>query len=387
MSQMTAEEMLAKLVSFDTTSAKTNLPLIEWVADYLDGHGVVPVILPSDDGIHANLYAHVGPEEPGGVILSGHTDVVPVTGQAWDSDPWVVTERDGRYYGRGTCDMKGFLAIALAAVPTMGSLDRPIQLALSYDEEVGCLGCVPMVKAIAALPHRAEMCIVGEPSMMKAVTGHKGSIGYTTHVRGYEVHSSLVHRGVSAVMNAARMVEWHRTTMAENAADAAGAGSSGYEPPYTTLHVGTIEGGTAGNITARDCRFLTDIRIIPGEDETEWDRRYRAMAAEIEADMRVIHPGTGIDISERMITPALAAEDGGRAEALVRRLTGDNSDNVVSYQTEAGHFQQAGFSTVICGPGSIEQAHQPNEYISVAQFDHGRRFMSALVGSLSAAAA
>lgn len=376
-------QMLDTLVAFDTTSHRSNLPLIDWVEDYLRGHGVTCARVPDETGEKANLYAHIGPEIPGGVILSGHTDVVPVDGQDWVTDPWTVTEKDGRLYGRGTCDMKGFLALALAAVPKMlaADLKRPIQLALSYDEEVGCAGVIPMVHEMATKLPKAEMCIVGEPSMMKVVSGHKGALGFHTHVHGFEVHSSLVHRGVSAITHAARLIDWHRTTMAANAA--AADPDNPYEPPYTTLHNGLIEGGTAGNITAKDCWFVSDIRILPGEDPDDWDRRYRAFAAEVEAEMKAVVPETRIDVQYRPQVPALDAEEDGPAESLVRRLTGDNSVNVVSYQTEAGHFQQAGFSTVICGPGSIEQAHQPNEYVSVAQYEAGARFMDDLIAALS----
>lgn len=383
MTQLSPRQVLDTLVGFDTTSHRSNLPLIEWVENYLDSFGVAHKRLPNEAGTHANLYAHVGPMTDGGVILSGHTDVVPVIGQDWKTDPWVVTEIDGKYFGRGTCDMKGFIAQALAHVPHMLSagLKRPIQLALSFDEEVGCEGVIPMVEAMAADTPKADLCIVGEPSLMKVVTGHKGSIGYETFVHGFEVHSSLVHKGVSAVMNAARLIEWHRKAMAENAA--AANPEDPYVPPYTTLHVGTIEGGTAGNITAKDCKFQTDIRIIPGESEADWDARYRAFSAELTAEMQTIHPDTEVEVQTRMVVPALEAEVDGAAEALCRRLTGDNSSNVVSYQTEAGHFQRAGYSTAICGPGSIEQAHQPNEFISVEQFDQGGKFMRDLIKSLS----
>lgn len=383
MTTLSPREMLDRLVGFDTTSDRSNLALIDFVEGYLGELGVSCVRVPNAAGDKANLYAHIGPEVEGGVILSGHTDVVPVAGQAWDTDPWVVTERDGRLYGRGTCDMKGFLALALAHVPQMldAGLTRPIQLALSYDEEVGCAGVIPMVHEMALRLPRADVCIVGEPSMMKAVTGHKGALGYETHVHGFEVHSSLIHRGVSAVMNAARLIEWHRLAMEENEVRA--DRTSLYEPPWTTLHAGTIAGGTAGNITARDCRFTSEIRIIPGEDEAGWDTRYRAECARIEAAMQAVVPETRVEVIDRPMVPALEAEDGGTAEALVRRLTGDNSTNVVSYQTEAGHFQRAGFSTVICGPGSIEQAHQPNEFISVAQYEQGAQFIRDLIDALS----
>lgn len=380
----TPRDMLEKLVGFPTVSRDSNLPLIDFAEDYLTGHGVKCRRVHDDSGTKANLYALIGPETEGGVILSGHTDVVPVDGQDWSTDPFTVTERDGRLYGRGTCDMKGFDALALALVPDMlkAGLKRPIQIALSYDEEVGCLGAPRMIEEMAETLPRAAACIVGEPSMMKVVTGHKGSVGTQTTVTGFEIHSSLCHEGVSAVMTAARLVNWmHEQTQANMAkADPA----SPYEPPFTTLHVGVIEGGTAGNITAKRCTFSTDIRVAPPETPQEWYDRYLAKVAEIEAEIRAIRPEAGIDVRLRMMNPPCRQEENGAAEQLARALTGDNSHNVVSYGTEAGQFQDGGFSTCICGPGSIEQAHQPNEYISIAQYEAGERFIRDLIRKLAA---
>ncbi len=377
--QYTPLEMMAKLISFPTVSSETNLPLVEFVADYLKSWGVEPHLIYNDEGNKANLYAHIGPMIEGGVILSGHTDVVPVVGQNWDTDPWTVVEKDGKYFGRGTCDMKGFDAIALAAVPDMLSADlkHPIQIALSYDEEIGCEGVIPMIAELADKMPKAAMAIIGEPSMMKAVTGHKGGVGFLTEVKGFEVHSSLVHTGVSAVMIAAHLVEWHNQQMEQAMKNADPA--CAFEPPFTTYHVGIINGGTAGNITAKDCWFVSDYRVLPTEDPDEIRARYRAKVAEVEAKMRRTRPETSITLTSRFGVPGLKPEDNGPAEALVRRLTGDNSDNVVSYGTEAGHFQNAGFSTVICGPGNIEQAHQPNEYVTVAQFETAVTFMQNLI--------
>lgn len=388
----TSRLMLDKLVSFPTVSSVSNLDLVAFVQDYLAGHGIESFLTPNDAGNKANLHALIGPAVPGGVVLSGHTDVVPVEGQSWSTDPWTVTERDGRLYGRGTCDMKGFCALALAAVPRMleAGLKRPIHLALSYDEEVGCLGAPPMIRRIAGEMPPASAVIVGEPSMMEVVTAHKGSVGFFTEVHGYEVHSSLNHRGVSAVMVAARLVEWHRQRQEENRIAAQGLPADhpamAFEPPYTTLHVGTISGGTASNITAKHCRFSTDFRIVPGESVTEWNERYRAFAAELEAEMQAIHPDTRIEIAERLMNPGCRQEpaETAFAEQLARSLTGDNGVHAVSYQTEAGQFQDEGFSTVICGPGNIDQAHQPDEYLSVAQFEAGEAFVRKLIDRLAA---
>ncbi|GGA06859.1 acetylornithine deacetylase [Neptunicoccus cionae] len=379
----TPREMLEKLVGFDTVSQRSNLELISFVEDYLTSHGVESTRVYNEAGDKANLYAHIGPMDPGGVILSGHTDVVPVEGQNWSTDPFALTEKDGKLFGRGSCDMKGFLAIALAYVPQMlaAGLKTPIQLALSYDEEVGCEGVIPMVKELAGKMPKADICIVGEPSLMKVVTGHKGGIGFETEVTGYEVHSSLAHKGVSAIMTAATLVEWHNHKNAD--AVASQDPDCIFEPPFSTYHVGIINGGTAGNITAKTCRFINDFRLLPGVDVSQAANEYRAYAANLEAKIKAVRPEAGIRITRQYDMPGLAPEKNGKAEALARRLTGDNSSNVVSYGTEAGHFQAEGISTIICGPGSIEQAHQADEYISIDQLDQAARFMRDLINALS----
>lgn len=385
-------EMMDKLVAFPTVSDVSNLDLMSFVQDYLSGHGIESQLTYNEHGDKANLHALVGPNEPGGIILSGHTDVVPIEGQDWTSDPWTVTERDGKLFGRGTCDMKGFNALALSLVPEMlaADLKRPVQIALSYDEEVGCMGAPSMIRRMARELPPATACIVGEPSMMEVVTGHKGSVGFFTDVYGFEVHSSLCHTGVSAVMMAARLIDWHRQQQeaCRLASDSLPPDhpSKIYEPPYTTLHVGTVHGGTASNITAKHCRFSTDIRFVPSEDDKMWSDRYRAFVAEIEAQMKAVNPDTWIEITERMVNPGCREEDAQKAiaEQLCRRLTGDNGRHVVSYGTEAGHFQDEGFSTCICGPGSIEQAHQPDEFISIAQLRAGETFLRRVISDLAA---
>ena len=384
--RLSPRDMLERLVAFPTVSRDSNLALVDWVEDWLSGWGVACHRDYNADRTKANLYALVGPEVEGGVILSGHTDVVPVGGQAWSTDPFAVVEKDGRLYGRGTCDMKGFDALALAHVPLMleAGLKRPIQIALSYDEEVGCLGAPSMIEAMARRFPRASACIVGEPSMMKAVTGHKGGVGWRVHVHGFEVHSSLQHTGVSAIMVAARLIEWaNRQNDALMAATPSPVAAQ-FDPPFSTLHVGRISGGTAHNITAKDCEFVLGVRTVPDEDPADWEARFRDFAAGVEAQMKAIRDDAWIEIEPVFDVPGLRPEDEGPAETLVRRLTGDNGQSVVSYGTEGGQFQRGGFSTVICGPGSIEQAHQPDEFISVAQFDAGADFMKRLIGELAA---
>lgn len=382
----TACEMLEKLVSFNTVSSNSNLELIDFVKNYLKELGIESHLVHDETGRKANLYAQVGPNIENGVILSGHTDVVPVEGQSWDTDPFVVTEKDGKLYGRGTCDMKGFLAISLALVPEMleAGLKHPVQLALSYDEELGCIGAPYMISDMVKKLPRAKAVVVGEPSMMQVVNGHKSIAGFNTTVHGYEIHSSLIHQGVSAVMTAARLIDWHSKQMAINAAKPVGDPIiAGYVPPYTTLHCGVVHGGTASNISAKKCQFTTDIRAIPGEDIQEWVNNYIAFTKEVEAEIQQIHPDARIDVTEIITVPGCRYEENGIAEQLARGATGDNAEHVVAYATEAGQFQDEGYSTIICGPGNIAQAHQPNEYLAISQLEAGTAFVRKIINHLS----
>ncbi|KIC42055.1 acetylornithine deacetylase [Ruegeria sp. ANG-R] len=384
--RLTPLEIMTRLISYPTVSRDTNLPLVDWVEDYLQSHGIGSHRWPDPEQPHkAALFAHVGPWEEGAIVLSGHTDVVPVDGQPWDTDPFVVTLKDGRYFGRGTCDMKGFDALAIWALVEAhyAGVRRPLQLALSFDEEVGCTGAPPMIEAMQKVLPKGSAVIVGEPSMMQAVTGHKGGFGYATHMVGFEVHSSIMHTGVNAIMEAAPLIDWANKRNAENMAAQPSDIAAVFNPPWTTCHVGMIDGGTAHNITAKDCRFMMDFRVVPGESADQWRDAYLDEVRQAEARMQAVHPETRIEVAEDFAVPALIPEDGGEAEALVRSLTGDNATHVVSYGTEAGQFQEAGYSAVICGPGDIAQAHQPNEFIEVAQFDQGHKFMQKLVGVLS----
>jgi len=381
---LTPVEIMQKLISFPTVSSVSNLPLVEWVESYLALHGITSHRYTDPDQPKAALFAHVGPLVEGAVVLSGHTDVVPVEGQAWDSDPFTVVERDGKYFGRGTCDMKGYDALAIWALVEAHNrgVSRPLQLALSYDEEIGCTGAPPMIAAMQGVVPKGSAVVVGEPSMMKAVTGHKGGFGFSTHVHGFEVHSSLVHSGVSAIMQAAKLVDWTNTTNAQNWAQEPDAVAGMFVPPWTTMHVGVIEGGTAQNITAKDCSFSLDMRVLPTESAAEWREAYLQRVAEVEVEMQAICPDTKIVVKQTFDVPALRPEEDGEAESLARSITGDNGSHVVSYGTEAGQFQQAGYSAVVCGPGDIAQAHQPNEYVTVAQFNAGHKFMQDLVQGL-----
>lgn len=378
--------ILDRLVGFPTVSRDSNLDLVTWVESYLASHGITVHRHWHDDRTKAAIFAHVGPWLPGGVVLSGHTDVVPVDGQAWTRDPWVVVEQQGRLYGRGTCDMKGFDALAIWALveaQTRG-IKRPLQLALSYDEEIGCTGAPPMIAAMGRTLPKAASVVVGEPSMMRIVHGHKGGAGFQVHVRGHEVHSSIMHTGVNAIMTGARLIDWANRMNAENAAAVPSALAAQFVPPWTTLHVGIIAGGTAENITAKDCRFGFGFRVVPGEDPEAWVARFLEQVAVLDTQVKAVHPLAGIDVLRYFDVPPLRPETAGSAEALVRRLTGDNANSVVSYGTEAGQFQDAGYSVVVCGPGDIAQAHQPDEYLEVAQFDAGHGFMQRLIKDLQA---
>lgn len=377
--------LMEKLISFPTVSRDTNIPLIDWVADYLDSHGIESHrYVDPEEPKHA-LFAHVGPWEEGAIVLSGHTDVVPVDGQPWDTDPFSVVEKDGKYYGRGTCDMKGFDALALWALVEgkyMG-LKRPLQIALSFDEEIGCTGAPPMIEAMQPVLPKGSAVIVGEPSTMQAVTGHKGGTGFDTHVVGFEVHSSLMHTGVNAIMAGAKLIEWANEMNTQSMAQKPSAIAAMFDPPFTTTHVGMIEGGTAHNITAKDCKFAMDFRVVPGEDKDAWGTAYLKKVREVEAQMQAVVPETYIEVTPRFDVPGLKPEDNGEAETLVRQITGDNASHKVSYGTEAGQFQEAGYSAVICGPGDIAQAHQPNEFIEISQFNAGHDFMKSLLSRLA----
>jgi acetylornithine deacetylase len=381
-----AIDILGTLVAFDTTSRLSNLALIEWVEAYLSDLGVASRRVPNPDGTKSNLLASIGPAGPGGVVLSGHTDVVPVDGQPWSSDPFVLTARGGRLYGRGTCDMKGFLALALAAAPDLARapLDRPVHLAFSYDEEIGCLGAPDMIAVIANELPRPALVVVGEPTDMVAVRGHKGIASFRVTVTGREAHSSLTHLGVSANMIAIKLMS-HLVELSERLAREADPDSP-FTPKGATLTVGQINGGTAVNILARECVFVFDLRMPAGMDAQAILADFFALAEKLDAEIKTRAPEGGVRVETRSMTPPLAPEIDGVAETFARRIAGDNGPpRVVPYAAEAGQFQAAGYSTVICGPGSIDQAHQPDEYVEISQMQRGAAFMRRLIEDLSTA--
>lgn len=378
----TAIEMIEKLVSFDTTSRNSNLDLIDFVADYLDGHGVAVTRTFDDDKQKANLFASLGPDSPGGVVLSGHTDVVPTDGQSWDSDPFTVVAQNNRLYGRGVADMKSFIAIALTMTPKFqaAGLKTPLHFALSYDEEIGCIGVDRMIDGIKAAGIDPDIVIVGEPTSMKVANAHKGNYSFHTDVTGFEAHSSATQLGVNAVMVAADLIGFLSRMAEEMRAQA--DEDSGFNPPYTTVHVGTVEGGTALNIIPARCSFQWEYRLMPDGDPHEIIDRFEAYAKSLVPAMQAVNGGAGIHTRRRAQVAGLAVEDPSPAERLVMALTGENQAIKVSYGTEAGKFQEAGASTVVCGPGNIEQAHKPNEFIDLSQIEACETFMHRLMERL-----
>ncbi len=376
--------LLGELVAFDTISSKTNLPLIDRVAAYLDGLGIESVRVPNAEGDKAALFATVGPKDDGGIVLSGHTDVVPVKGQSWTSDPFGLREDGGKLYGRGACDMKGFDAICLAMLPAFqrATLKKPIHLLLSYDEEIGCLGSLDAIARFGIDLPRPAIAIVGEPTEMAVIDAHKSIATYVTTVLGHEAHSSNPEAGASAIEAACALVTELYRFQAQ--LEAEGDPSGLFAPGYSTVHVGTIEGGNARNILARRCAFGWEFRGLPGVDQSRAlrhledfaDRVVRPKLTRYAADAR-------IETESDVEVPGLAADPGSPAEVLAKRLMRSNTTSTVSFATEAGQFQKAGISTIVCGPGSIQQAHQADEFIELSQIDECIAFMHRLAAELS----
>jgi acetylornithine deacetylase len=379
----TPRDMLSRLVSFDTTSRDSNLGLVAFVEDYVGAWGLKSRRIPNPEGTKANLLITIGPDIPGGVILSGHTDVVPVDGQPWDTDPFDMVERDGRYYGRGTSDMKAFSAVILSLIPEFVAhpLRTPVHIALSYDEEVGCLGVRPMIADIVRSVPMPRLAIIGEPTNMKVVNAHKGIRSFRTTVTGREAHSSQVDKGVNAVMVAAELIMF----LAKLADDmrAKGDPTGRFDPPFTSVQSSTIEGGTALNILARECTFQWEYRYLPGTSQDDIFEAFDHHARNVVLPrLKAIAPEADIVTTVRSHAPALVAREGCPAEALARQLTGANHAEAVSYGTEAGLFQEAGIPSVICGPGDIREAHKPNEYIEITQVAACETFIRKLITQL-----
>jgi acetylornithine deacetylase len=372
-------EMLRRLVAFDTTSRGSNLALIDFVRDWLERHGIESELVFDETGAKANLYCTIGPRGIGGIMLSGHTDVVPVDGQDWSSDPFSVRADDGKLFGRGTADMKGFVAVVLARLPELVARGprTPVHLALSYDEELGCRGVRRLIAALAGRADRPRLCIVGEPTSMRPVIGHKGKRSFHCDVHGLECHSAMPHLGVNAVEAAAELVA-ELKAMARRKRDE-GPFDPDYVPPYTTIHTGRIWGGTALNIVPRECGFDFEYRLLPGDDAEAPIAALRAFAeSRLLPEMRAIRPGAAIEFTELSAFPGLATAPDAEVTQLALSLSGANGTGKVAFGTEAGLFHMAGIATVVCGPGSIEQAHKPDEFVTLDQIARCEGFIDRL---------
>ena len=380
----TPVQMIEKLVSFDTTSRNSNLDLINWVQDYLAPFGARFSTVADATGKKANLIATVGPNGDGGIVLSGHTDVVPVDGQDWHTDPWVVTEKAGKLYGRGTSDMKSFIAIGLALVPEFmrRGIKTPLHFALSYDEEVGCLGVEGIIRHLRAEGVRPAATIVGEPTEMQVVNAHKGGHLLNTTVRGLEGHSSQPDRGVNAVMIAAELIHY-LNGVAEGFRG--GPLDARFEPPWSTMQTNMIQGGSNGNIIAGHCSFFTEMRVLPSVDDHDVVAAYKKHVAQyVLPKMKAVSAQADIRIETLARIPGLRPDPESFAETLTMALVGTNRAEAVAFGTEAGSFQELGIPTIICGPGSIKQAHTANEFIEVAQVEKCVTFMHKLADRMAA---
>jgi acetylornithine deacetylase len=382
---MQTADILARLIGFDTTSSKPNRALMDWVQDLLGGAGIAAQIIPDASGGKANLYATIGPQDRPGVMLSGHTDVVPVDGQVWTRPPFVLTEAEGRYYGRGTTDMKGFVASALAAalMAARRPLATPLHLALSYDEEVGCLGVASLIDMLAHAPHLPAMCIVGEPTGMQVATGHKGKIALRATCTGREGHSALAPMALNALHLGADFLGALRRLQDEVAAS--GLRDGDYDVPYTTLHVGKMQGGVQVNIVPNHCTLDFEIRNLAGDDPQALIDRLRVEADRITAPLKAAFPEAAITIDRLWDYPGLGTPSSAPVVQFVKSLTGANGTMKVAFGTEGGLFStRLGIPTVICGPGSMAQGHKPDEWVSVGQITRCDAMLAALLDRLEA---
>lgn len=372
-------DIIERLVAFDTTSRNSNLELLEFVRSYLAELGVDSELVHNEDATKANLYATLGPADRAGIALSGHTDVVPVDGQDWHSDPFRVKHHDGRLYGRGTADMKSFIGVCLALAPEFlaRKIDTPLHLALSHDEEVGCVGVRSLIEALRERPVKPRAVIVGEPTEMKVVRAHKGKFSYRARVRGHEAHSSLAHEGVNAVEAAAEAIAFLKSVARRHRDH--GPFDDELSPPYTTVHTGVIHGGTALNIVPRDCTFEFEIRHLPEDDPGAiFADLERHVAEHIEPEMRRVDAQTGFSFEQISHILGMSTSEDSEIVQIAKALTGQNTTAKVAFGTEAGLFQDAGMPAVVCGPGSIEQAHKPDEFIDLDQVAQCETFMRRL---------
>ncbi|MCM2462393.1 acetylornithine deacetylase [Pseudomonas sp. CG7] len=383
MSELRSRALLERLVGFATVSRDSNLALIEFVRDYLQGLGVVSELIYNAEGTKANLLASIGPSVPGGVVLSGHTDVVPVDGQAWTVDPFRLTEIDGKWFGRGTADMKGYLASVLAAVPMFLSspLSRPVHLAFSYDEEIGCLGVRSLLEVLPQRIPQPALCLIGEPTQLQPVLGHKGKLAMRCHVRGAACHSAYAPYGVNAIEQAARLMGRLGEIGAELAEPS--RHDPRFDPAFSTVQVGVIQGGTALNIVPADCRFDFEVRALPDFNPHVVVEQLQGYAQQtLLPAMQAVVGDTAIRFEPLSAYPGLATSPESAAAQLVARLCGSDAFSTVAFGSEGGLLHQAGVPTVVCGPGSMDQGHKPDENVSVEQMAACDRLMDRLASYL-----
>jgi acetylornithine deacetylase len=377
---LTTAELLARLVSFDTTSRNSNLALIGFVREYLDAHGIPYRVSTDTTGEKANIHAIIGPHGPGGIALSGHVDTVPVDGQAWSADPFTLRRAQGRLYARGAADMKGFVSACLSAVPDIKArnLARPLHLFISYDEEVGCNGARRLIQDFDESGLKPALCVVGEPSGMQPILAHKGKLNLGVTVRGVTGHSAEPGKGVNAIQAAGEAVAYVAAEARRLAKE--GPFEEGFDPPHTTIHIGTIRGGTILNIIPELCEFTMEWRTIPGDDAARHVQRMKQFVADtVEPAMRAVSAKTGFAFEVLTTMPGLSLDPSHALTDIVKQLTGSNSAGKVSYGTEGGFYQGAGIATIICGPGHIAQAHQPDEWVAQEQLDTCDAFIRRLV--------
>jgi acetylornithine deacetylase len=380
---MNSKEILAALIGFDTTSRESNLQLIDFVRNYLARHQVPCELVFNDERSKANLFATIGSDDRPGVVLSGHTDVVPVDGQPWTVPPFEMSEKDGKLYGRGAADMKGYIACVLAAVPALLAqpLRVPVHIALSYDEEVGCLGVRSLLAELAQRPHKPALCIIGEPTELKPVLGHKGKLAMRCDVHGAACHSAFAPQGVNAIEYAAELIgELGRIgsgLRAEHLQDPR------FDPPFSTVQTGVITGGKALNIVPADCRFDFEIRTLPDQNAKDVARQLQDYAQQqVVPKMQAVNAASGIRFSELSSYPGLATDAQSEAAKLIAQCCGSSEFTTVAFGTEGGLFDAAGIPTVVCGPGSMDQGHKPDEFVSVEQLEGCDRMLERLILAL-----
>ncbi|PPR79981.1 MAG: Acetylornithine deacetylase [Alphaproteobacteria bacterium MarineAlpha2_Bin1] len=376
-----SKDILEKLVSFDSTSSKSNLDLILFIQNYLEQFKIKSEIILNKEKNKANLHAIIGPREKSGVVLSGHTDVVPVDGQQWDTNPFKLTKKVNKLFGRGTADMKSFIAVALAMVPMMvqRSLKKPFHLAFSYDEEVGCLGAPSLVDYIDSISIKPLVVIVGEPTNMEIVNSHKGVMGFLTSLTGLEGHSSAPEKGLNSIMYASKLINFINSIYEEEKL----IKNPTFDPPYTTVHIGTIQGGSALNIIPKKCSFVWEYRYLPEQDSNKIIEKFNSYAIKtVLPEMKSIYKGAEIFTRQIAHVPPLKSSSNLKIENLIMKLAKSNTVKTVSYGTEGGIFQKKNIPTIVCGPGSIEQAHKANEFIEVTEIEKCEKFLFQLIDFL-----